>query len=197
MRGHVPRRGTILFTAAAVVVSATMAASRHRGDDVPPPVSPKQAEVLLRAAQGANAALLDAALPTATLEEWLLHTLQTHIEPPWTMRVAWALEYCEHASTGVAASGALCADAKVPLAPDPEIAVTVRVRVGRIGRTGAVVAERPAMYEALIERKRDTLRVPRLSALPRLLQIPFEQWPRPAEPAQENNSVAIITAPVG
>ena len=134
-----------------------------------PAVAAAQPERIHRA-QSVSASSLDPSLPDVSLDLWLRQTLGPSAQYDWTPGLCAGER--DHDNPAVPLCG-------IVAATDSRGTVTVGVRLGdyvqdaRVDRWGV-----PRLDAAFISRGRVVVMLDRLGALPRILNLPSQQWPR-------------------
>src|SRR5262245_10638948 len=130
---------------------------------------------------------LDASLPDVPIGEWMRSVVET------TNEVIWVPTNCPATHDDVETTGTtpvVCVRAiasrlagpdmntrrRVPLR-EPIVSISIRLGTGN-PRTGAWLLEPPRVEYAFIERELDSVSVPRLRDLARLLSLRSAQWPK-------------------
>jgi hypothetical protein len=120
------------------------------------------------------------------LDAWLWLTLAPAVEAVRPQMVEWDLSFCLDQHSAIPGAGPeLCARATVHVSPEKDVQIVIAVADAvRSVITGRLHwrPTQPSLRDVYIERLKDTARidsldVPTLGALPRLLNTPFAQWP--------------------
>jgi hypothetical protein len=190
-RGCARRITWISAFAACVIAIAPDASAQDEGapwwSRLEVPGSRVQASLLERV-QETPASAFDPGLPPIPLETWLFVTLASRAEVVRARFVDWEVTFCGAYGLGanpsiVTATGPeLCAMGTVQFSAERSVQLVVNVADAvRDELTWRPIV--PSLREVYIERlndvrRIDSLDVPKLSDLPDMLRLPFDEWPQ-------------------
>ncbi|MBA2301037.1 MAG: hypothetical protein H0W08_00220 [Acidobacteria bacterium] len=129
------------------------------------------AQERIRRTRNVAASNLDPALPDVPLDLWLRQLVGASAQFEWTSGSCSGQRERDNPAVP------LCG---IVVAADSNVTVTIGVRLGEYLQAAMFDRWRtPQLDEAFISRRRDVVMLDRLSDLPRLLNLPPRQWPRP------------------
>lgn len=133
------------------------------------------------------ASAFDPTLPATSFDLWLWSTFAPVIDAVRPPRVEWRVSFCADTTSEVphASSPELCVEGTVAVSTEKSAKIAIAVADAVRGATTGRLRWRPkqpSVREVYLERLKDLTRidsldVPTLGALPRLLDAPFEEWP--------------------
>ncbi len=168
----------LLLTVTALTAAVAQEIRPHQGHTLESP---------RRRAQTTLVSELNPALPAIPVGDWLRSTVQADREMQWTQTACpatheqWvAVETERPVCVLITASrGARPGPERPQGATKGELIVALSIRLGKGNpNTGVWELEKPIVEDAFIERDGDSFSVQNIAEIPRLLQLPPEQWPK-------------------
>jgi hypothetical protein len=154
--------------------------------ELPLPDEPTQT-FFIQNVQHTLASAFDPKLPATSFDTWLLSAFAPVVEPVRPPRAEWRVVFCVDTTSAIphASSPELCVEETVELSAEKRAKIAIAVADAVRGATTGRLRWRPkqpSVKEVYLERLKDSVRidsldVPTLGALPRLLDAPFEEWP--------------------
>lgn len=141
--------------------------------------------VILQRVRATLASAFDSKLPPIPLDDWLFVTLAPAVDVVRTQFADWSVTFCEDRRSAIPGPGPeLCAEATVPISNEKHVRIVIAVAgLGGNSTPGREwLLTRPSVRDVYIERLKglaavDSLDVPSLGDLVKLLPLPVDEWP--------------------